>query len=1190
MTAKPNGQPPFKIPGYATFFLPKILGRTRGLITFVKNSVPSEKFDFNSDVGKATEVLAVKIYLDSGPFLLFNIHRRRAQHKFFLQPFLQHPFKSVLLGDFNAHHPRWGPIDKPATRSGRDLAEQLDDFNDYICINHSVATRHKSGLDLAILHNDLAAVSDWDIHPTLNSDHFATITTIHTSVPDIPPAYIPKWKIDRADWDKYRSKLVELSSTVNAPGSVQQQADTIINHISIAAQEAIPKSKSHNFKKDHWYSTDDLRKSKRIVNRALRNYRKHPNPNNKAFLKESFQHFKDLTLKTKNDSWRAWVEGLNRCTKPRSFWYRIKRVRGVPHRPPTHFDPNSKAEEIISHFSSRTATASLPPQTQLRLAELREGRIREIDLAASLHVDSDSPFTLQELSIALQRPKDSSPGDDLITYSMLRHAPPETHQLMLHLFNDSLSNGELPPSWKVASIVPIPKPNDDSFRPISLLPCISKIMEVMVLNRLFHVAQPLHQHTFGFKRKSGTVDAASVFLQDVTKHKKHGTIAVFLDITKAFDLSNSISILSSLVRAGVKGKLLSWLRDFLTDRKGFLRFQGGLSQVHDFENGTPQGSTLSPTLFNYLVDQLHDIQLPRGVKLLGYADDFVLYQPNNSHHIHNDLAVSLRAIEEKLQDIGLQISVNKTKVGYFGKKMNPPHFDLFIDNAPIEWVDEFKYLGVFIDRRLNFKRHALHLKTKARCRLDAMKVIASLTGVTADILRRIYIATVRSIIEYGSQFLGSGTKKARTIIDGIHKEGLRIIAGVPGGTAVDALEHELRLPPFDIRANIATAKFITKVARNEKHPLHANLATWSVQDRNLFLNKYWGIEATRTMLNLVPERRLPTSFPEPFCIPPWAPHPIVTKIYHPYKTKKGLNKDIIFKTAMDNILDVNRQADHVYYTDGSVSGRLASSAFCINHYSKGVRLGDGSTILQAELTAIHLALEHAFFQGNGQTVIHTDSLAAIHFLNKRIPIDNVLLYNNVMEAATRLPRPPILNWVPSHVGLEGNELADEAAAKATHREAPDIFIPTSTSFIFARIYSSAMEVWCTRAEHDPKATLSLKWNVSLIRNKRERKAIFNVPRTQQKELLRLRLRVLEPRIFEGSYICLQCGQAPRSQVTHYLACCPNTFQYRLRMLYKHLHPSDLIQSNSELALSVLNRQASRGYKELVAMLIAFPRR
>ena len=161
----------------------------------------------------------------------------------------------------------------------------------------------------------------------------------------------------------------------------------------------------------------------------------------------------------------------------------------------------SKAEESINHFSSRTATACLPPQTQLRLAELRDGRIADIDLAASLHVDSDLPFTMQELSIALQRPKDSSPGDDLITYSMLRNAPSETHQLMLHLFNDSLSNEELPPSWKIASIVPIPKPNDDSLRPISLLPCTSKIMEVMVLNKTFSCRSTVASAHFWFQKR-----------------------------------------------------------------------------------------------------------------------------------------------------------------------------------------------------------------------------------------------------------------------------------------------------------------------------------------------------------------------------------------------------------------------------------------------------------------------------------------------------------------------------------------------------------------------------------------------------------------------------------------------------------------------------------------------------------------
>ena len=70
-----------------------------------------------------------------------------------------------------------------------------------------------------------------------------------------------------------------------------------------------------------------------------------------------------------------------------------------------------------------------------------------------------------------------------------------------------------------------------------------------------------------------------------------------------------------------------------------------------------------------------------------------------------------------------------------------------------------------------------------------MKVMASLTGVTAGVLRQVYTATVHSIIEYGSQFLGEGTKEARNMIKNIHREAMRVIAGVPEGTGIDALEN-----------------------------------------------------------------------------------------------------------------------------------------------------------------------------------------------------------------------------------------------------------------------------------------------------------------------------------------------------------------------------------------------------------------
>ena len=207
--------------------------------------------------------------------------------------------------------------------------------------------------------------------------------------------------------------------------------------------------------------------------------------------------------------------------------------------------------------------------------------------------------------------------------------------------------------------------------------------------------------------------------------------------------------------------------------------------------------------------------------------------------------------------------------------------------------------------------------------------------------------------------------------------------------------------------------------------MHDKLSAWAVRDP-IFPNNFW---ASHTLLDLAPGGTLPDPDPRPYRNPPWIQHPINPKIHHPYTSKKDLNKDTVYNTAFQNVSEVKRSADHVYYTDGSVTGCLVSSAFCTGTYSKGVQLEDGATILQAELAAISLALRHAVHQGYGQTVLHTDSLAAIHFLSKHSPNDNISFYNAVMEAAILLPHPHILNWVSSLVGLVGNEMADRAATR-----------------------------------------------------------------------------------------------------------------------------------------------------------------
>ena len=127
----------------------------------------------------------------------------------------------------------------------------------------------------------------------------------------------------------------------------------------------------------------------------------------------------------------------------------------------------------------------------------------------------------------------------------------------------------------------------------------------------------------------------------------------------------------------------------------------------------------------------------------------------------------------------------------------------------------------------------------------------------------------------------------------------------------------------------------------------------------------------------------------------------------------------------------------------------------------------------------------------------------------------------------------------------------------------------------SRMQRTAIDIWQTIAEHDPKATQALRWNLTLTGNKRERQTLAKAQRTHQKEVYRLRLRVMEPRIFEGTYISLQCRQAPPNQVIHYLTGLPDTHRLRERLLLSHVHPQDRLQDSEDLAISILNRQADR---------------
>ena len=374
---------------------------------------------------------------------------------------------------------------------------------------------------------------------------------------------------------------------------------------NVASEHAIPKTKPYKFRRSHWYRDDNLIKAKCIANKAMKHYKKLPNPINKLILQKASHNLRITAFKSKNNSWIKWVKQLNGQTRNRVFWRKIKSVKGTQTRPDIHPNPENKANELIDSFAQRTLVTNLPLHTQRDLTNNFRNRQQLINKAIRLSSTSKTSFTIQELDIALFRRRDTAPGEDNLSYSMISKSPIEIKTIMLRLFNKSFSLGTLPSSWKHSLLVPIPKPGNNGYRPFSLLSCLSKVMEILILNRLTHCAKPLHKNSMGFKKGSGTTDAVVALVTDLTSHREKGTTAIFIDLEKAFELSNPQIMLTSLISAGVKGNLIKWLKEYLSQRTSTLIFQGAKSNIANFNNGTPQGSTLSPTLFNYLVNQLH---------------------------------------------------------------------------------------------------------------------------------------------------------------------------------------------------------------------------------------------------------------------------------------------------------------------------------------------------------------------------------------------------------------------------------------------------------------------------------------------------------------------------------------------------------------------------------------------------------
>ena len=240
------------------------------------------------------------------------------------------------------------------------------------------------------------------------------------------------------------------------------------------------------------------------------------------------------------------------------------------------------------------------------------------------------------------------------------------------------------------------------------------------------------------------------FIRDAFIKKEH-VVAVFFDLEKAYDTTWRYGILKDIHKLGLRGRLPTFIENFLADRAMQVRVGSSLSDYYDQEQGVPQGGVLSTTLVSIKINDI--------VKCLGnltdcslYVDDFcICYRSKSMATIERQLQQNLNKIENWATSNGFKVSKSKTQCVHFCQ-LRKQHDDpvLHLYGSPIPVVEESKFLGILFDRKLSFIPHIKYLKAKCLKALNLLKVLSHTSwGADRTTVLKLYPSLVRSKLDYG---------------------------------------------------------------------------------------------------------------------------------------------------------------------------------------------------------------------------------------------------------------------------------------------------------------------------------------------------------------------------------------------------------------------------------------------------------